>query len=419
MRSLFPWALLLAALPGCDSGTDSGSGSPSGPANDPVWDDRYVPAWRITFADSDWAARMEALIPDDACADREYLEATVEYDNPMTGETERYERVGVRYRGHSALTEGQRWGFKLSFDEFVPGVEFHDVDNLNLLGTEGDFSLMRERIAQKVMRDAGVPAPRVGHAQVTINGEFQGVFPLAEEPDDDAYLDNHFDDDSGGLYKAEGYCGGTADFADHGDDADDYNERYEPKAGTTDEMVMADIVPLIRCAEGNDAQLVQCLPTHINIDEWLTEIAVDMVLPDVDGLAGTGQNFMLYDDPTTGTFVVYPWDKDQAFSTSAATSTSIWDLHPSWGAPPELTLRLRTLWADEFCGEVLRVAELASPAVLRGESARIAGYLEEPMSRDPWFAANDRSWSGAVGALDTDFEARHDAVVAEATACRP
>lgn len=416
-RPLSRLALAVGLLVGCDS-TDSG-GSPDGPADDPLWDDRYVPAYRLTFADADWAAQMEALIPTDACADREYIEATLEYDNPMTQTTETVEHVGVRYRGHSALTDGQRWGFKLSFDEFSPGAAFHDVDNLNLLGTEGDFSLMRERIAQQVMREAGVPAPLVGHAQLTINGEYQGVFPVAEEPDDDAYLDHHFDDDSGGLYKVEGYCGGTADFDDHGDEADDYNERYEPRADTTDEMVLADIYPLIQCAQGNDTQLVSCLPGLIDLDEWITEMAVDMVLPDVDGLAGAGQNFMLYDDPATGTFVVYPWDKDQAFSISAAASTSIWDLHPSWATPPDLTVRIRRLWADEFCAEVLRVAELARPSALREESARIRGYLEEPISRDPWFAANGQSWSGAVGALESDFESHHDDVVAEATACSP
>lgn len=410
---------LYAALSACGTDTDLPSGSPDGPASDDVWDDRYVPMVRLTIEGEDWPARMAALVPEDDCAERPYLEASMEYHNPRTGESERYERVGVRYRGHSALSEGQRWGYKVSVNEIDPAGDFHGLHNLNLMGTEGDYSLMRERLAQWVMRGAGVPAPRVGHVQLTINDVYQGVFPFPEEADDDPFLDAHFDDDNGGFYKIEGYCGGTADFEDEGDDPDRYDAKYEPKADTTLEQLAADILPLVRCANEADAELRVCLPDQVNVDAWLTEIAVDMVLPDVDGFAGAGQNFLLYDDPADGRFVVVPWDKDQSFSVSAAASDSIWDLHPEWGNSPLLTQRIRALWKDEFCAEVLRVASIASPDRVEAELLRVQGYLEEPVSRDPWFAESGQGWHDGLDAVADGLNDRYEAVVAEATACTP
>jgi spore coat protein CotH len=411
--------LLLISLLACKEPLDLPVGTPSGPASDDVWDDRYVPVYSVTMAASDWESALLAEVPAEDCDDRAYLPVDVEYENPRTGEVESYFQVGMRFRGHSSLSEGQRWGFKLSFDEFLGEQDFHDFHNANFMGTEGDFSLLRERLAQKVMRDAGVPAPRVGHVQLVVNGQYQGVFPFPEEPDDDPYLDAHFDDDGGGLYKVSGYCGGNADFEDHGDDIDRYNARYEAKAGTEEEDFWEELYPLLQCASGSDEELLACLPGHADVQEWLTEMAVDMVLPDVDGLAGAGQNFMLYRDPGRGTFVVYPWDKDQAFSTAAAVSTSIWNLHPSWSEPTAFAQRVRRLWSEDFCAEVLRVAELADPAELEAEVDQVVAYLEEPMSRDPWYLAQGRSWGGDVGALREDLHGQIDAAVAEAKACSP
>jgi hypothetical protein len=359
------------------------------------------------------------LIPTDQCADRPFLEATVAYENPATGETETYDRVGVRYRGHSALTAGQRFGFKLSFNEYDPQAGFHDLHNLNLMGTEGDFSLMRERLAQALEREAGVPAPRVVHAELYVNGEYQGVFTFPEEPDDDPYLDHHFADQSGGLYKVDGYCGGTGDFVSYGADPTTYTDRYEPKADTPIDQLGVDLFPLFACVAKSDAELATCLRELVDVDEWITEIALDMVMPDVDGFPGAGQNFMLYRDPTAGRFVVYPWDKDEAFAMDNPVSRSIWDLHPAWAVPNALSQRIRAVWAADFCAEVLRIAALAAPDRMEARAETLRSLLGGPMATDPWYAEQGRTWAWDVDTLERDFSAHHDEVVAEATACTP
>jgi len=402
-----------------DVGEDS-PGELEGPADDAVWDDRYLPVYRITIDAEDWAGDLAALHATDTCEVRNYRPSTVDYENPQSGETERYDNVGIRYRGHSALQGDNRFGFKLSFDEYDEVGEFHGLHKVNLNGTEGDSSLMRERLAQWVMRSAGVPAPRVSHTRVYVNGEYQGIFPFTEEPDDQVYLDAHFDDPDGSLFKVDGYCEGDGDFEWKGEEVDSYDSRYEAKAGTGEEAFTEDLIPMIACASNeDDAAMLACVDEHIDVAEFFTEIALDMALPDVDGMAAGGQNFLLYHDPSTGLFVAYPWDKDQSFRVSDALSDSIWDLHPTWREEggPEFLRRLRALRSVEFCAEVLRVADLTDPAVLGDELDRVESLLEGYIADDPWFA--EGAWAYHVDSVREAIAERHEAVVAEATACTP
>ena len=151
---------------------------------------------------------------------------------------------------------------------------------------------MRERLAREVVDDMDIAAIRAIHARVYVNDEFLGVFPQTEEPDQQPFIDENFSKEGGSLYKVAGYCGGVATFEYKDDHPESYIKRYEPKAGTLDEAVLTDLVPLLKCAAEDDAGLEACLPNYIDVDEWLREMAVDAVLPDVDGLAGTSQNFL-------------------------------------------------------------------------------------------------------------------------------
>mgnify|MGYP001567065949 CR=1 FL=1 len=411
--------MIFLAFLACDrTVADDTSGEPEGPASDAVWDDRYLPVYRITIDADDWAADLAALHATDTCEVRNYRPASIEYDNPMTGETESYANVGIRYRGHSALEGDNRFGFKVSFDEHDPDGEFHGLHKINLNGTEGDESLVRERLAQFVGREVGVPAPRVTHTRVHVNGEYQGIFPFTEEPDDQVYLDQHFDNPDGSLFKVNGYCEGDGDFEYKGDEVDKYDGRYEAKAGTPPEAYEAELIPMIACASAGDAEMLACIDEHVDAAEFLTEVAVDMALPDVDGMAGVGQNYLLYRDPSAERFVVYPWDKDQSFRVSDALSESIWDLHPTWKEEggPEFLRRLRSLRASEFCATVLDVATVTHPDVLGAELDRVEALLDGYVADDPYFASAS-DWSYQVQSVRDAISDRHAQVVAEATAC--
>lgn len=390
-------------------------------AAEPLWDPGAVPTFRIQI-DRGWEDRLDQAFDPFECGDRTYERATVLFENPETGEVETWDDVGVRYRGHNVYDESamERRGFKLSFDAFAPERTFHGVDKINLLGTEGDFTLLRERIALGLMNEAGVVAPRVTHARLFVNGAFMGVFPNSEEADDKAFLEARFGGIEGSYYKVKGYCGDRATLQYISDDPIAYTGTYEPKAGTNDADVSADLIPMLACASsGSDDELRACLPDHIDIDAWLREIAVDMVLPDVDGMAGAGQNFLLY-RPPAGRFVVVPWDKDLSLTLANHNpdDESIFNLHPMWlgdSQQPVLVNRLREAYRQEFCRAVLDVAGLAEPATLSPQIDDLEALLLPYMKNDPFI--DWMTWQYVIDDLHETIAVRNEQVVREASAC--
>ncbi|MDP2310418.1 MAG: CotH kinase family protein [Pseudomonadota bacterium] len=389
-------------------------------ADEPLWDPGAVPAYRIQIADG-WEDRLAEAFDPFGCEDRTYERATVLFENPETGKTETWEDVGVRYRGHNAYEESamERRGFKLSFDTFLPDRTFHGVDKINLLGTEGDFTLLRERIALGVMNDAGVVAPRVSHARLYVNGTYMGVFPNSEEADDKAFVASRFEEEGGSYYKVKGYCGDRATLQYISDDPTAYTGTYEPKAGTNDADVSADLIPMLACASsGSDEELAACLPDHLDVDSWLREIAVDMALPDVDGMAGAGQNFLLF-RPPEGRFVVVPWDKDLSLTLTNHNEAdgSIFDLHPKWlgDSRPVLVNRLREVYREDFCQAVLDVARLTDPALLSPQIDDLEALLLPYMKNDPFI--DWITWQYVIDDLHETVGLRHEQVVMEASAC--
>jgi spore coat protein CotH len=390
-------------------------------ADEPVFDPDVVASYRLTFEEADWEAVLSDGFDQFECGDRVYARARLEYDNPMSGAREVYEDVGVRYRGHNIYLDSgvERRGFKLGFDTFVDGREFHGLRKVNLLGTEGDYTLLRERLATGVLRGLGGVAPRVNHAELYVNGRYMGLFPNSEEADDDPFLEQHFGDDSGSLYKVKGYCGFRADLAWVGEDPEAYVSTYEPKADTVPEDMRADLIPFLACASADEAAFRDCIEDWIDVEAWLREIAVDVVLPDVDGLAGAGQNFLLYARPSDGRFVVYPWDKDLSFylTTLADSSTGIFAVQPAWleNSTPQLVDRLRTTFRGDFCAQVLAVAERTDPDVLGVTIDALEDALAPFVRRDPFL--DPAQWRYNLDDIRSSLSARHPQVLREATEC--
>jgi hypothetical protein len=390
-------------------------------ASDTVFPPEVTPVYRLEI-DGGTEALEETFDPL-SCDERPWTRARLTYENPVTGEDEVYEDVGVRYRGHNVFVEDgtERHGFKIGMDAFVEDGELHGLRKVNLLGTEGDPTLMHERLATELMREAGVPAPRVTHARLWVDGDYMGVFPNSEEADDKAFLRRAFGDDEGSLYKVKGYCGDRANLSYVDENPASYAGTYEPKAGTVEADMTGDLIPFFRCAsEPEDDAFRSCIDRHIDRPEWFAEIALDTILPDVDGMAGAGQNFLLH-APNGGPFVVYPWDKDQAFRPDLAKDgvASLFALSPAWleGSTPALVDRLRRVYRAEYCATALEVLDLYAPDRLLPRVDTLEEQLRPGIDDDPFLSA--KSWADALEAMRDVIRTQHARALDEATACSP
>ena len=161
-----------------------------------------------------------------------------------------WEYVGIRFKGNSSLKS--TWGsnslklpFKLDFDEFegvYPETEdqrFYGFKQLSFSSGFKDDSLLREKVAADIFREAGVPSAQTAFYSVTIDyGEGPVYFGLftAVEVVDDTVIETQFSNDNGNVYKPEG-TGAT--FAEGS-----FNEDSFDKETNQDEADYSDVLAL-------------------------------------------------------------------------------------------------------------------------------------------------------------------------------
>ena len=129
--------------------------------------------------------------------------ATVHFKNAWIDET--IDSVGLRIRGNTSRYS-QKKSLKLSFNTFVAGRQFYGVDKLNLNGEHNDPSIIRSKLCWDFFQDIGLTASRAAHAAVYINCNYVGLY-ISVEHIDDEFLQNHYSDDSGNLFRVlQGKC---------------------------------------------------------------------------------------------------------------------------------------------------------------------------------------------------------------------
>jgi spore coat protein CotH len=80
----------------------------------------------------------------------------------------------MRYKGNGAFGNAPKHPFKIDFNKFVDGQQFHGVTKLSLNNNVYDTSFMREALSYHLFRQTGVPAPRTAFARVylTVTGSY-------------------------------------------------------------------------------------------------------------------------------------------------------------------------------------------------------------------------------------------------------
>jgi hypothetical protein len=222
------------------------------------------------------------------------------------------------------------------------GAHLAGMARVNLKSMYNDPSQMREALAWRLFRGAGVPAARHTYAKLAFDGTYYGLFSLIEQVDK-RFLKDHFgDNDRGNLYKA--YCGdvGCATLQYRvGPDGDDSGRQYfkagdddrtyrlkanedDPAAGTYDDLAM--FIKTINGIglPGGDGRFDtdafrESVDGIMNATAFLRWAAVNLLLGSWDNYYATPSNYYLYNSGRLGAeddfmrspyFTFIPWDYD-------------------------------------------------------------------------------------------------------------
>src|SRR5205085_7540250 len=91
--------------------------------------------------------------------------------------------------------------FAVRFDKYEPTQRYDRLSKLMLNNASQDASYLAEYMSTSLFRDAGLPAARVTHAFVELNGRDLGLYVLIEAMNKD-FLRQHFRSARGHLYEA-------------------------------------------------------------------------------------------------------------------------------------------------------------------------------------------------------------------------
>ena len=270
------------------------------------------------FYRTDVVPRIDITIPADSLAaifanvtsDYEY-HASFAYTAP--GYSVSGVEVGFRLRGNTSRNSGKK-SFKISFNSFVSGTRIQGVKDLNLNGEHNDPSIMRARIAWELAQDAGMPAPRVNHVRLFINGQAFGLYANIEHMNDD-YVEHRYARDAGNLYK----CLWPADLANLGTDPNSYKlwsggrRVYELKTNETldDYSGLARFVTALHAT--TSTQALCALDSVFNVNSYLKWLAWEVTTGHWDNHSFNKNNFYLYEDPASGLIEFISYDADNTF----------------------------------------------------------------------------------------------------------
>ena len=343
------------------------------------------------FYRTDVVPRIDITIPADSLAaifanvtsDYEY-HASFAYTAP--GYTVSGVEVGLRLRGNTSRTSAKK-SFKISFNSFISGTRLEGVKELNLNGEHNDPSIMRARIAWELAQDAGMPAPRVNHVRLFINGQPYGLYANIEHLNDD-YVEHRFARDAGNLYK----CLWPADLANLGTDPNSYKlmsggrKVYELKTNETldDYSGLARFVTALHAT--TSTQALCALDSVFNVNSYLKWLAWEVTTGHWDNHSFNKNNFYLYEDPASGLMEFISYDADNTFgidwfnidwATRSPFQFGTYPLYTKILTNPAAQRRLK-LFLNEF-------GTLAGSAAWRNRNealrAQLAPFVEEDVYR--------------------------------------
>lgn len=209
-----------------------------------------------------------------------------------------YSDVAVHLKGSAGSLRGldDKPGFTLNFTRFESGERFHGLRKFHLNNSVQDGTYLSDQFASDLFRAAGVPSARTAHAVVELNGRKLGLYVILEAMDRD-FLAQYFQETRGNLFGQQGGC--------------EITDRIDRMEGSGP----LDYAPLRRLAaavqQQDRARRWEQMRKTLDLDRFLSFMAVEVMLCDWDGYTFARHNYRVYHDVDTDRIVFLPHDKDQ------------------------------------------------------------------------------------------------------------
>jgi hypothetical protein len=210
-----------------------------------------------------------------------------------------YVGIGVHLKGSagSKRSVDDRPAMTLNFDRFNQKQRVFGLEKIHLNNSVQDGSYLNENLASRVYRAAGIPATRATHALLEFNGVEMGVY-VVKEAYDDNYLKRHFPEDNGRYGNL--YDGGFIR---------DILQKLERDAGSGPRD-LSDLIALREATSSPLATRPVQLGKTLDVERFLTLMAIQMTLDDWDGYVRNRNNYRIYFRPD-GRAVFLPSGMDQ------------------------------------------------------------------------------------------------------------
>lgn len=334
-----PLLLAVALLSGCNKGSASSSGPlvVSKPAPDAT--DLYFSGPLVHLELSVCEKDVEKIHQEN----RPYVPCTLLEKDAQGNLLREYKDVAIKLKGAAGSFQGfhEKPGLTIRPDKLLKKQKFHGLSKFHLNNAVQDETYLNEQLCGELFQKAGIPAPRVTHARVWLNGRDVGLY-VVKEGFDNQFLARHFSNPSGNLYDG-GFCSDID--SDLERDAGPGPNDYHDLQALRDACVIADA-----------DERYQQLEKLVDIEQFLKFMAMELMTCHWDGYSLNRNNYRIYFEPNNKKAYWLPHGMDQMLGDPNA---SIVDL-------PQALVASRVMenpvWRKRFQKVVQELLPLFSPA---------------------------------------------------------
>lgn len=217
--------------------------------------------------------------------------------------------VGVKLKGNSSYNNNStKKSMKIDFNEYVAGQDIDGLKKLNLNNGFKDPTFMREKLMLDFLQEHNLPGPRCTYARVYLNNTYWGLYTLVEDIND-KFCTQRFGNNDGNRFKGDP----AGDLKWYGSSQSAYYNRYE--LDNNDSLNdWSDLVHLVDVINNTPAaQFEDSLETVLQTWDFVYQWAADILFVNLDSYPGSGHNYFIYHNESSGLWQWIQWDVNEAF----------------------------------------------------------------------------------------------------------